>query len=296
VVPDAWPEGCADVTAQSGRWFRFVTDRPARIGEIRNAIPDAVVAEFVSTAADPEQDPSPETALPAGTIKGPLSPIGGVKKMTNLASVRGRGPELDATYLKRASAHVRHRGRAISAWDYERIITTSFPEIAAVQCLPYTDSEGLRSPGHVGIVLLPDQWDRPAPRASVSLAGRVRDALKGLTASAVHTAILCPEYVPVRVDATITLHRGVAAITGKAAVLRAIETFLHPLGTSPVRWGQTLYASSVIAMLERLPEVDIVQNFELRSGPTVTEEVTVERCRGLYCSSGDHQLSVKEQL
>jgi hypothetical protein len=63
-----------------------------------------------------------------------------------------------------------------------------------------------------------------------------------------------------------------------------------------VRWGQTLYASSVIAMLERLPEVDIVQNFELRSGPTVTEEVTVERCRGLYCSSGDHQLSVKEQL
>jgi len=296
VVPDGWPEGCMDVTAESGRWFRFITDSPKRIGEIRNAIPDAVVAEFLSTAADPQADPSPDTALPPGTIKGTFSPISGVKKMTNLASVRGRGPEGDPTYLERASAHVRHRGRAIAAWDYERIITTSFPEIAAVQCLPHTNSDGLRSPGHVGIVLLPDQWDRPAPRASVSLAGRVRDTLKGLTASAVHAAILCPEYVPVRVDATITLRRGIAAITGKAAVLQAIETFLHPLGTSPVRWGQTLYASSVIAMLERLPEVDIVENFQLREGITVTEEVDVERCRGLYCSSGDHQLSVKEQL
>jgi len=296
VVPDGWAEGCADVTADAGRWFRFITNGPKRIGEIRNAIPDAVVAEFVSTAADPQSDPSSETALPTGTIKGTFSPITGVKKMTNLASVRGRGPEIDETYLVRASAHVRHRGRAIAAWDYERIITTSFPEIAAVQCLPHTDSSGARSPGHVGIVLLPDQWDRPAPRASVSLAGRVRDTLKGLTASAVHTAILCPEYKGVRVDATITLRRGIAAITGKAAVLQAIETFLHPLGTMPVRWGQTLYASSVIAMLERLPEVDLVENFQLRTGATLTEEVDVERCRGLYCSSGDHQLSVKETL
>jgi hypothetical protein len=296
VVPSGWAEGCADVSAESGRWFRFTTNSPARIGEIRNAIPDAVLAEFVSTAADPQQDPSSETALPVGTIKGPLSPIPGVKKMTNLASVRGRGPEIDERYLERASAHVRHRGRTIAAWDYERIITTSFPEIAAVQCLPHTNSLGLRSPGHVGIVLLPDQQDRPAPRASVSLAGRVRDTLRTVTASAVHTAILCPEYEPVRVDATITLRRGTAAITGKASILSAIETFLHPLGTAPVRWGQTLYASSVIAMLERLPEVDVVENFALRVGATVTEEVPVEPCRGLYCSSGDHQVSVKEQL
>jgi len=296
VIPDGWAEGCADVTAEAGRWFRFITDRPARIGEIRAAIPDAVVAEFVSTAANPQEDPSSEVALPAGTIKGTFAPISGVKKMTNLASVRGRGPEVDSTYLARASAHVRHRGRAIAAWDYERIITTAFPEIAAVQCLPHTDSEGARRPGYVGVVLLPDQHDRPAPRASVSLAGRVRDTLKGVTASAVHTAILCPEYVPVRVDATITLRKGIAAITGKAAVLQAIETFLHPLGTSPVRWGQTLYASSVIAMLERLPEVDIVRDFVLYAGASPVEEVPVDRCRGLYCSSADHQLSVKEQL
>jgi hypothetical protein len=124
----------------------------------------------------------------------------------------------------------------------------------------------------------------------------VRDTLKGVTASAVHSAILCPEYEPVRVDATITLRKGIAAITGKATVLQAIETFLHPLGTSPVRWGQTLYASSVIAMLERLPEVDIVRDFVLYAAGAPTEEVPVDRCRGLYCSSGTHQLTVKEQL
>ena len=296
VVPDGWAEGCADVTAERGKWLRFVTDHPNRLGIIRGAIPDAVVAEFASMAADPQTDPSPEIALPIGTIKGPLSPISGIKKMTNLASVRGRGPEDDGAYLRRASAQVRHRGRAISAWDYEQIISTTFPEIAAVQCLPHTDSEGHRAPGYVGIVLLPDQRDRPAPRASVSLAGKVRDTLKGVTASGVHTAILCPEYEAVRVDAAISLRPGVAAITGRATLLQAIETFLHPLGTAPVRWGQTLYASSVIAMLERLPEVDIVTSFSLHGPDGITEEVPVDRCRGLYCSSGDHQLSVEEQL
>ncbi len=296
VVPDAWAEGCADVTEDGGKWLRFITDLPERIGELRAVIPDAVVAEFVSTAPDPQQDPSPDEALPVGTIKGPLSPISGIKKMTNLASVRGRGPETDGRYLSRASAHVRHRGRAIVTWDYERIITTAFPEIADVQCLPHTDSDGNRRPGYVGIVLLPDQRDRRAPRASVSLAGRVRDTLKGYTASAVHTAILCPEYVPVRIEAELTLRPGIAAITGKANILQAVETFLHPLGTTPVRWGQSLYASSVIAMLERLPEVDIVRNFALLIDSTPAEEVPVDRCRGLYCSSGDHQLSVKEQL
>ena len=124
----------------------------------------------------------------------------------------------------------------------------------------------------------------------------MRDTLKGYTASAVHTAILCPEYVPVRIEAELTLRPGIAAITGKANILQAVETFLHPLGTTPVRWGQSLYASSVIAMLERLPEVDIVRNFALLIDSTPAEEVPVDRCRGLYCSSGDHQLSVKEQL
>lgn len=296
VAPSGWAYGCEDLTAATGRWIRFVTTRPDRIGTIHTAIPDAVVAEFVSAAPNPSLDPSPATALPPGTIKGTLAPIPGVKKVTNLASVRGRGPELDPDYTRRAAALVRHRGRAVNAWDYEQMVAIQFPEVAAVRCLPHTDAAGGTFPGSVGLLVVPDQPQALQPRPSVSLAGRIQDTLEPVMPVRAILSVMCPEYVPVTVNASIKLKPGVAAITGKATIASALETLLHPTGTVPTRWGVSLYASSLIAALERIPGVDSVMSFQL-FGPTgPTEVVTVDVCRGLYCSSGNHQIAVEEQL
>jgi len=296
VAPAGWAFGCEDLTASSGRWIRFVTTRPDRIGTIHSAIPDAVVAEFVSSAVDPAFDPSSATALPPGTIKGTLAPIPGVKKVTNLASVRGRGPEVDGDYTRRAAALVRHRGRAINAWDYEQMVAIEFPEVAAVRCLPHTDSGGGAFPGSVGLVVVPDQPQAFEPRPSVSLAGRIQDTLAPVMPVRALLSVMCPLYVPVTVNASIRLKAGVAAITGKANIAAALETLLHPTGTVPTRWGVSLYASSLIAALERFPDVDSVQSFKLFGPGGLTEVVPVDICRGLYCSSGGHQIAVEEQL
>jgi hypothetical protein len=108
---------------------------------------------------------------------------------------------------------------------------------------------------------------------------------------------MCPAYEPVTVVASIRLRPGVAALTGTEAVTTALELALHPTGTMPVRWGRTLYASALIAFLERRPEVDVVTDFELRDGSgSAVELVEVDPCRGLYCSSGHHHVSCEEQL
>ena len=297
VAPTGWANGCSDVTADVGKWIRFVTDEPHRIGVIHDVIPDAVIAEYVSAAPDPAHDPTPATALAPGAIKGTLAPIKGVKKVTNLASVRGRGPESDADFGVRASSLVRHRGRAINAWDYEQLVYQAFPEVAALKCLPHTNSQGHRAPGVVGLVVIPDQRDRLQPRPSVSLAGRIGDALRPAMPMGASLAIMCPIYVPVSVSAKVTLRRGVAALTGKAAVAQALDTLLHPTGTSPTRWGVALYASTLIATLERVAVVDVVTSLsmEVEHGVPV-EVVEVDDCRGLYCSSGAHLLTCEEQL
>lgn len=296
VAPLAWSVGCTEVSATSGRWLRLVTQAPERLGTVRSVVADAVVATFVSAAADPGQDPSPATALPPGTIKGTLSPIRGVKKVTNLASVRGRGPETDAAYQARASARVRHRNRALVPWDYEQHVVLSFPEVAAVRCLPHTDRNSTQVPGSVGLVVVPDRPD-PAPRPSVSLIGRILDVLQPLAPLGAQVAVLCPSYAPVTVVATITLRRGVAALTGQQEIRAALEAMLHPAHAEPPRWGRALYSASVIAFLEQQPSVDVVTDFALRDETgSAIESVEVDACRGLYCSSGAHVLTCEEQL
>ena len=297
VAPIGWAPGSADLSAADGRWIRLVTYAHDRLGIVNDVVVDAVLADFISSAADPQLDPSPATSLPAGTIKGALSPIVGVKKVTNIASVRGRGPEADSAYLSRASARVRHRGRAIVPWDYEQQVTLAFPEVAAVRCLPHTTTSGDRAPGTVGLVVVPDRPLDPQPRPSVSLTERILDTFAPLKPIGAEVAVLCPLYAPVTVVATITLRPGVAALTGLEAIRAALEDLLHPTTSWPPQWGRSLYASSLIAFLEQLPDVDVVKGFDLHdeTGSSV-EVVEVDPCRGLYCSSAAHQLTCEEQL
>jgi hypothetical protein len=297
VAPEGWGVGCAAVSASTGRWARMVTDAPERIGVVVSVTPDAVVATYLIQAADPETDPTPATALPPGTIKGTLSPVVGVKKVTNLAGVRGRGPEEDAAYRRRASALARHRGRAVTGWDFEEVVAVAFPEVRAVRCLPHTGPGGVQHAGWVGIVVLPDRPLDPMPSPSVSLAGRITDVLAPMAALHAQATVLCPLFAPVTVTADVLLRRGFAALTGQDAVRTALETWLHPGGSDPTRWGRGLFRSSLEAFLDGLPEVDSVRTVTLR-GPdgTPTELVEVDPCRGLFCSSAQHTIAVQEQL
>lgn len=296
VAPPDWPVECSAVDATTGRWLRLVTAAPKRLGVLTSVMPDAVLASFVSAADDPQTDPSSATALPPGTIKGTLTPVTGVKKVTNLLGVRGRGPESDGAYRRRASALARHRGRGIGAWDYEEIVSVAFAEVAAVRCLPHTDADSNHAPGSVGVVVVPDRPLEPSPRPSVSLSGRITDVLAPLAGLHATPVVLCPHYVPVRVEAAILLRPGVAALTGKAAITDALELWLHPTGTTPTRWGRSLYRSSVEAFLDALPEVDTVEDVHLIGPDGDIETVAVDPCRGLYCSDGGHSLDVQEQL
>lgn len=297
VAPQGWAVRCPEVSSDVGRWVRLVTTSPERIGTVTAVTPDAVVATYVSQAPDPATDPSPAVPLPPGTITGTLAPIPGVTKVTNLAGERGRGPEDDTAYRRRASGLVRHRGRAITTWDYEELVTVAFPEVAAVRCLPHTGPGGVRRPGSVGLVVVPDAPTEPMPRPSVSLAGRITDLLDPVSGLHAEPTVLCPLYVPVNVGAQVLLRPGVAALTGRDAVVGALEAWLHPGGTRPTRWGRSLFRSSLEAFLDALPMVDTVEAVTVRTpGGGAVEVVEVDACRGLFCSAGQHTIAVKEQL
>lgn len=289
VAPQGWATGCSDVTASSGRWIRFVTDQPRRIGVVRDVITDAVVAEFVSRAADPQLDPSPATALPPGTIK-------------DIAHLR---PGRHQGHQRRVGARWRARGRP-------GLRDEGFGPGAAPRARPHPvglRADGIGLPGSPCCAACrtptPTATGRPARSGSSSCrTGPGLHSRGRASASPVASSTRCgrscrspprsrssarrtspsPSGPPVR------LRRGVAALQGRAAVGAALESLLHPTLTAEPRWGLSLYASTVVAVLKRLTVVDVVRTFDLRaqlpSGPSPVEVVEVDPCRGLYCSAG----------
>lgn len=295
VAPSGWVEG--GVLGAEGKWVRVSTHAPSRLGSVRGVVVDAVEARYERrSTVDPLTDTTPETPLAEGDLKGVVQPIAGIKKLANLAGTRGKAPEKDPAYLRRAVGVVRHRNRSIQAWDYEEQIMVNSPELHAVRCLPHTGPDGASAPGWVGLVVVP-AGSEPMPLPTVRLVDQIRGRLARQLPLHARPAVLCPLYAPVTVEVELTLLPGVGALTGKNAVTEAIETWLHPTTHAPPRFGEGLFASSVVAHIESLPVVDYVSHFVLR-GPdgAAVEHVAVDPCRGLVASSGAHTVRALETL
>ncbi|MCB0562589.1 MAG: hypothetical protein KDD09_26740, partial [Phaeodactylibacter sp.] len=106
-------------------------------------------------------------------------------------SFGGRLPEAGNNFSKRASERLRHKGRAVNVFDYERLVLERFPKIYRAKCI--THSLGLPAPeyvrdlevapGFVNIAVIPDlgqvvSSNQLEPRAPISLLTEIEDYLQ----------------------------------------------------------------------------------------------------------------------
>lgn len=97
------------------------------------------------------------TVLKAGSIKKLVVNINGIKKIDQpYDGAMGRADEDEAQFRSRVSEKLRHKGKAWSGWDYERLILENFPQIAAAKYLPCRDLDGNYKAGHVYVLLAPN--------------------------------------------------------------------------------------------------------------------------------------------
>ncbi len=275
------------------RWLRFLTTSPHVVGAVSTLVPDAVMATYHPNELDLDVDDTPATPIASATITGPKASIPGLKKATNpLPSWGGRAPERGA--LERAPHQLRTRNRALNVWDYETIIADRFPEIAVSRCLPHTDASSNRAPGHVGLVVVPNDG-RLAPSPSVRLAERIEADLRPLMPVHATPVVLCPLYELIGVEADLRLLPGEAAAEAGAALHQRLDAWLHPLSGGAAVFGHVFFRSSVLQFLEEQPEVDFVEHVGLASHPGV-ERIELDPCRGLIASSGVHTLRLTEAL
>ncbi len=114
-----------------------VTDNANRIPQLIDIVTQAAEAVF----QDQNNDQSHfDVALSAGSISKLSVPVAQVSKVQQpFASFDGKHQEVGKEFYTRVSERLRHKQRAITAWDYEHLVLDRFPSIYKVKCITHTD-------------------------------------------------------------------------------------------------------------------------------------------------------------
>ncbi len=192
------------------------------------------------------------------------------QSVTNPAAAEG-GADTESAYdVKwRGPQVLRHRGSALSAADYEALALEASPGVAIVRCLPATSANLRPAPGWVTLILVPHSLD-PQPAPSYELKQEVAAYIAERSAASIEPgriAAIPPNYLPVGVSATIAAKEIDQSGIVKDAVVRALNTFFHPLygGRNGRGWpfGRSVRLSDVATLVESVDGVDYVRLLEL---------------------------------
>jgi len=220
-----------------------------------------------------EYDAHLATLLPAETISSLTKKLVGVKKVQQpYPSFGGRASESDQAYHRRVHERLRHRSRAVSAWDHERLILEAFPEIFKVKCLPHTNEDNLLSPGDVKAVIVPDWRKRSTgnplkPKANGAFLRSVETFVETTHATPfANVHVTNPEYETLLVDSKVKFKDGFDPGYHSILLEDELKRFLSPWAYEEgqdIVFDGKIPASEILAFIEGRDYVEHVTDFEL---------------------------------
>jgi hypothetical protein len=214
-----------------------------------------------------------QNRLSVDTIKTLKNRNAAIKKISQpYSSFGGRPSESDTGYHQRVHERLRHRNRAVSAWDYERLILEAFPNIYKVKCLPHTDVENNLTPGDVKLVVVPDWRMSPSgnplqPKVNGAFLREIAEFIQENYSS--ETTILHvtnPVYETLLVDCKVSFRSGFDPGFYAVQLEDEIKKFLSPWSYDEgedIVFGGRIYGSEILAFIEGRDYVDYVIDFAL---------------------------------
>lgn len=227
--------------------------------------------------------------LPVGTISQLRVSQSAVSSIDQpFPSFNGRLPEAGNQFYVRVSERLRHKDRAITIYDYERLLLERFPKIQRAKCLKntvpgfYNVIDDSRTadvelvPGSVTIAVIPSLESRAGiaavePRFSKGDLEAMEDFLRTKTNLFVAEAqkglhVVNPLYEPVRLEFKVEFKRGEDDNARKLDLDQAIKGFLAPWlfdSQSDIRFERSLNRSRIILFIEQQSYVEAIKDFEM---------------------------------
>jgi hypothetical protein len=258
------------IMAPGLRWVRAaVKDTYTAYPKMYAVFANSIKATFKDNGNDPLHLAAP---LVAGKINKLYNADAAVKKVAQpFDSFDGRTVESSLAYYNRVSERLRHKNRAITIWDYERLLLEEFNELYKVKCLNHTDDHTELAPGSVRIVVIPDMSNKSTgnlfkPSVSNNKRGRIKTYVTMLNCPFVDLQVENPRYEEVRINCQVKFNNDSPDEENINQLKEDVDKFLAPWAFDESRgidFGGSIHQSQIINFMEHLPYVDYVTDFFL---------------------------------
>jgi hypothetical protein len=234
----------------------------------------AIAAQAVS-ATFTDQNNAPDhlnQPLPANSISGLAEPLPEVRAIRQPYSSRGgTGPEQANHFYTRVSERLRHKNRALTSWDYERLILEAFPQIYKVKCLPVGSSADPRLVDQIQIIVIPDirgklPFDPFEPKVAADTLWQIEHYLNQHTPAIARFAVRNPSYIRLRIRLGVRFRPGFNPGYYKQALDQELQRFLAPWAydqSAEIAFGGIINTNLIINFAEERPYVDYVAGIKL---------------------------------
>ena len=206
-----------------------------------------------------------------GAIRGLRSSVPHVRTVRNRHHGRGG---VDAETIeeakRRGPLELRSRNRAVTAEDFEYLARSATPEISRAKCLEDAENRGSAA---VRVLVVPATVAADGPMSldqldpDEDLLRRVAQRLDSARMVGTTVHVEPPEYVGVAVEAIVQARHDADLRSVQDRALAALYAYFNPItgGHSGTGWefGRGVRASEALAVLQRCPGVDVVEDLKL---------------------------------
>ena len=289
---------------RNSAWIRArVKHNSAALSQAFKINAQAAQARFVDVKNSQRHYDAP---LPPKSIKKLLQKLPSIKSVSQpYPSFGGRPSESGRHYYRRVSERLRHRDRAITVWDYERLVLQEFPEIHKIKCLSHASRNSVRSPGSVFLIALPHTQRKHAldpyrPAVSQDTLAAVKKFVKGRCSPFVRIEVANPRYEAIRVEAEVVFRTPDDGLN-EAQLSQDLKDYFSPWlrdsNRAELDFGGTLYRSAVINFVEERSYVDFLLGLKLHvimeDGTTYLDQPVIEASTpySILVTAPDHLIS-----
>lgn len=210
----------------------------------------------------------------------------------------GKVPETDQAFYTRVSQQLRHKNRAVSAWDYSNLILQHFPEIYKAKCLPAARPDGTGTfeqlAGNLTILVVPvidgkEQKPKLQPQVPRLLLEQIHSDMQQFTSAFTQLHLSNPVYAPVRIMCDVVFQHGLDERIYIEKLNQELIYLLAPWmrtgDEQDIVFGAVIYRSQIIQFIRQLDYVADIVKLELVFNQNFVDKVETSQVTGSILTS-----------
>ena len=181
-------------------------------------------------------------------------------------SYGGRIPEEGNQFYTRVSERLRHKGRAVTLWDYERLVLERFDDVLIAKCTSFNENfEPV--PGHVKVVVLSTRWTKNnSYYFSKMKLQRMEDYLNSISSSFINIEVINPIVEYLLVNCKVVFQKLDLGLNYHQKLNEDISEYLSPIARMDSNnggIGGTIMPSTVANYVENLSYIERLEKLNI---------------------------------